>query len=120
MTTDARPTDTVAPEEVAAAQKMVETAHDVALGGGDGGGLNRLMKVGLTVTVELGRCRMKISDIVNMGSGSVVELQRLASEPVDIMVNGSLFARGEVVVIEDHFAVKITDLTDKAKVEDLG
>lgn len=81
-----------------------------------GGGLDVLMNVELNLTVELGRCRMKINDIVNLGSGSVVELQKLASEPVDILVNDALFARGEVVVLEDHFAVKITELADRPNI----
>lgn len=86
--------------------------HVQKLGASTGSGLDVLMNVELSLTVELGRCRMKINDIVNLGSGSVVELQKLASEPVDILVNDALFARGEVVVLEDHFAVKITELAD--------
>jgi flagellar motor switch protein FliN/FliY len=99
-----------------AASEMIEHARSVGAGTG-GGGLDLLMNVELALTVELGRCRMKIHDIVNLGSGSVVELSKLASEPVDILVNDAVFARGEVVVMEDHFAVKITELADRP---DLG
>ncbi len=116
------PADQVAQdgsEAMDTAQQMVQTAQDVASGREPGPGLDRLMKVSLVVTAELGRSRMKIADIVNLGSGSVVELQKLASEPVDVMVNGTLFARGEVVVVEDHFAVKLTELADRTKIEDL-
>lgn len=97
------------------AQQMVD--HAEAVGNAGGGGLDLLMNVGLTLTVELGRCRMKISDIVNLGTGSVVELQKLASEPVDILVNDALFARGEVVVLEDHFAVKLTELVENRSLD---
>lgn len=100
-----------------AASEMIEHARSVGAGTGGGTGLDMLMNVELQLTVELGRCRMKIHDIVNLGSGSVVELSKLASEPVDILVNDSVFARGEVVVMEDHFAVKITELADRP---DLG
>lgn len=97
-------------------QQMVEHAQAV---GAASGGIDLLMNVPLTLTVELGRCRMKISDIVNLGTGSVVELQKLASEPVDILVNDALFARGEVVVLEDHFAVKITELVENRSLDKL-
>ena len=99
------------------AQAVGSDAQQLASGGQ---GLDLLMNVGLTLTVELGRSRMKISDIVNLGSGSVVELQKLASEPVDLLVNDTLFARGEVVVMEDHFAVKITELVENANLPSLA
>lgn len=99
------------------AQAVASDAPQPARGGQ---GLDLLMNVGLTLTVELGRSRMKISDIVNLGSGSVVELQKLASEPVDLLVNDTLFARGEVVVMEDHFAVKITELVENANLQALA
>lgn len=99
-----------------AVQQMVDHTRSVAAAGS---GLDLLMTVPLTLTVELGRCRMKIADIVNLGTGSVVELQKLASEPVDILVNDALFARGEVVVLEDHFAVKITELVENRALDQL-
>ena len=103
--------DTQVPGSGADAASTV-AEHVQNLGAAAGSGLDVLMNVELSLTVELGRCRMKINDIVNLGSGSVVELQKLASEPVDILVNDAIFARGEVVVLEDHFAVKITELAD--------
>ena len=62
------------------------------------------------VSVELGNTRMKIKEILDLGIGSVIELDRLAGEPVDILVNGKLIAKGEVVVIDENFGVKITDI----------
>lgn len=72
--------------------------------------LNLIMDIGLGVRVELGRTRMKIRDILNLGSGSVVELDKLAGEPVDLLVNDVIFAKGEVVVIDENFGVRITDI----------
>lgn len=81
----------------------------------DSGNLEMLMDVTLRVTVELGRTRLKIRDILNLASGSVVPLEKQASEPVDIMVNGALLASGEVVVVDDQFAVRITKLLNRVE-----
>ncbi len=69
-----------------------------------------LMDVNLPVTIELGRTKMSISDILGLGSGSVVELNKLAGEPVDVLVNYKIVAKGEVVVIDENFGVRITQL----------
>ena len=65
--------------------------------------------------VELGRAQLKFRDVLNLSTGSVVELGRQTSEPVDIMVNGALLASGEVVVVDDHFAVRITKLLNRVE-----
>ena len=72
--------------------------------------INLIMDVPLQVTVELGRTRKLIRDILELAPGSVVELDKLAGEPVDILVNGKLIAKGEVVVIDENFGVRITDI----------
>jgi len=71
------------------------------------------MNVSLTVTAELGTCKMLVEDILKLGTGSVVELDRLAGGPVDLLVNDRLVARGEVVAVDDNFGVRITELIDK-------
>jgi len=76
----------------------------------DKSNLNLLLDVPLQISVELGSTRMKIKEILDLGMGSVVELDRLAGEPVDILVNGKIFAKGEVVVIDENFGIKITDI----------
>jgi len=76
--------------------------------GGDNLGL--IMDVPLQVSVELGKCRKSIKEILNFNLGSVVVLDKLAGEMVDVMVNGKLFARGEVVVIDDNYGVRITEI----------
>lgn len=79
------------------------------------GNLDMLLDVNLKITVELGRAQLKFRDVLNLSTGSVVELGRQTSEPVDILVNGALLASGEVVVVDDHFAVRITKLLDRVE-----
>ena len=84
---------------------------------GEGHGSSRLDLVAdipVRVTVELGRTRKNISDILSMTPGSVIELDKMAGEPVDILVNGKLVARGEVVVIDENFGVRITEIVSSA------
>ena len=77
--------------------------------GGDSA-LDRLNDVQLDVRVELGRSRMLVDDVLRLGSGSVVELDRPSGDPVDIFVNNGLVARGEVVVLDERFCVRITEI----------
>ncbi len=71
--------------------------------------INFLLDVPLEVTVELGKTRMLIQDLVKLGQGSVIELEKLAGEPMEILVNNKLIARGEVVVVNERFGVRLTD-----------
>jgi flagellar motor switch protein FliN/FliY len=95
------------------------------VGGQDGGasgaasdglprGIDLIMDIPLEVTVELGRVRMLIKDVLALGAGSIVELQRIAGEPVDLLVNGRMVAKGEVVVIDDNFGIRITEIVGQA------
>ena len=72
--------------------------------------LEIIMDIEVEVTVELGRTRMKIKDVLALGEGSVVELDKLVGEPMEIYANDKLIARGEVVVIEEDFGVRITEI----------
>lgn len=72
--------------------------------------LDLVLDVPVSLTVELGGCKLPMGDVLQLGPGSVVQLEKLASEPVELLVNGKLIARGEVVVLEDRFGVKITEL----------
>lgn len=76
--------------------------------------IDLLMDVNLQVTVELGRTRKQIRDVLALGPGSVVELDKLAGEQVDVLVNGKLIAKGEVVVIDENYGVRITDIISPA------
>lgn len=69
-----------------------------------------LMDVSMELTVELGRTKWKIKEILGMGEGTIIELDKLAGEPVDILVNNNLIARGEVVVIDENFGVRVTEI----------
>jgi flagellar motor switch protein FliN/FliY len=72
--------------------------------------LEILMDIPLQISVELGRVKMIVKDVVELGSGSIIEIDKAAGEPVDVLVNGKVVARGEVVVIEDNFGVRITEI----------
>ncbi|OLN22779.1 flagellar motor switch phosphatase FliY [Domibacillus antri] len=76
--------------------------------------LNMLFDIPLQVTVELGRTNRKVKDILELTSGSIIELDKLAGEPVDVLVNNRLVAKGEVVVIEENFGVRITNIASPA------
>ena|SRR5437868_5743589 len=69
-----------------------------------------LLDVPLTLSVELGRTRMIVNDLLQLGQGSVVELTKIVGEPLEVLVNEKLIARGEVVVLNDKFAVRLTDI----------
>ena len=72
--------------------------------------LDLIMDVAMRVTVELGRSTMTVEDVLALGPGSVIELNKLAGEPVDILVNDQLIARGEVVVVDENFGVRVTEI----------
>src|SRR5437868_8739543 len=82
---------------------------------GQGHGIELLMDVALEVSVELGRSHMSIGEILALRTGSVIELDKLAGEPVEVSVNGTLIARGEVVVVDEKFGVRITEVVSKAR-----
>lgn len=77
--------------------------------------LDLLLDVPLDVTVELGRSRMTIQDLLALTPGSVIELDKIAGEPLDIVVNDRLIARGEAVVVNDKFGIRITDIISKTE-----
>lgn len=85
-------------------------AFDGANGGAPAGDLDLLSDVNLHVKIELGRTRMLVEDVLKLGEGSVVELDKLAGDPVDIYVNERHVARGEVLVVNDNFCVRISEI----------
>lgn len=93
--------------------------------GPPGSELNRsiefLLDIPLDVSVELGRCRMLINDLLKLSQGAVIELSKLAGEPLDILVNSKLIARGEAVVVNEKFGVRLTDvISPLERIEQLG
>ncbi|MBK6471059.1 MAG: flagellar motor switch protein FliN [Betaproteobacteria bacterium] len=77
---------------------------------GTGNDINMILDIPVQLTVELGRTRIPIKHILQLAQGSVVELETLAGEPMDVLVNGYLIAQGEVVVVNDKFGIRLTDI----------
>jgi len=90
----------------------LQSTHDESQNNLD---INFILDIPLTLTVELGRSRMLISELLQLGQGSVLELTKLAGEPMDIFVNQRLIARGEVVVVNEKFGVRLTDIVSPAE-----
>jgi len=97
---------------------VAQPAAFPSLGDGAGssvpGDIGLLMDVPLQVSVELGRTELRIRNVLELVPGSIIELDRLAGEPVDVLVNGKQIARGEVVVIDEEFGIRITDIASQA------
>ncbi len=82
--------------------------------------LQLILDIPLRVTVELGRTKMPVNELLNLGQGSVIELNKLAGEPMEVFVNDKLIARGEAVVVNEKFGVRLTDIiSTKERVEQL-
>jgi flagellar motor switch protein FliN/FliY len=101
----AAPVETVAPASFA--QFAPSTGNGVPAAGND---LNMILDIPVQLTVELGRTRVPIKHILQLAQGSVVELETLAGEPMDVLVNGFLIAQGEVVVVNEKFGIRLTDI----------
>jgi flagellar motor switch protein FliN/FliY len=78
--------------------------------GGEAANLDFILDIPMEVAVELGRAKMLISELLQLGQGSVIELSKLAGEPLEVLVNHKLIARGEVVVVNEKFGVRLTDI----------
>ena len=78
--------------------------------GGNDRNLQLILDIPLKVTVELGRTKMPVSELLNLTQGSVIELNKLAGEPMEVLVNDKLIARGEAVVVNEKFGVRLTDI----------
>lgn len=93
--------------------------HSVQAGGGEAGKTQRdidfIMDIPIQMTVELGRTKLPIKNLLQLAQGSVVELDGLAGEPMDVLVNGCLIAQGEVVVVNDKFGIRLTDVITPAE-----
>src|SRR4051794_9672586 len=87
----------------------------VGTAGGEGADLRRLHDVPVELAVEIGRTRMTIGQTLELRPGSVVSLNRLAGEPVDLLINGKPIARGEVVVIDEEFGLRVTDVVSASR-----
>jgi flagellar motor switch protein FliN/FliY len=97
----------LAAESVAPAAFTNFASTGLASAGND---LNMILDIPVQLTVELGRTRIPIKHILQLAQGSVVELETMAGEPMDVLVNGYLIAQGEVVVVNDKFGIRLTDI----------
>lgn len=97
-----------ATESVAVRARELEELEGAA--GGEAGGLAHLMDVPVHVAVEVGRTEISLGELAQLAPGSLLELDREAHEPADILVNGKIVARGEIVSIDDHYGVRITSV----------
>ncbi|WP_133138606.1 flagellar motor switch protein FliN [Legionella genomosp. 1] len=77
--------------------------------------MEMILDIPVTVTVEIGRTKMSIRNLLQLNQGGIVALDRMAGEPLDVLVNGTLVAHGEVVVVNDKFGVRLTDIVSKAE-----
>jgi flagellar motor switch protein FliN/FliY len=85
------------------------------------GNLDMIMDIPVVLSVELGRTKMLINDILQLGQGSIIELQKMAGEPMEILINEKLMARGEVVVVNETFGVRLTDIVSPMdRIKQLG
>jgi flagellar motor switch protein FliN/FliY len=99
--------DTDAGED---ADEVLDEADKSAAPSGETKSLDLILDIPLTVSVELGRSKMLINDLLQLGQGSVIELTKLVGEPLEVLVNQKLVARGEVVVVNEKFGVRLTDI----------
>ena len=115
----AEPDPSAGPESPAQPAVVAKVPRFPELGGGtahgDAASLDSLLDISVTITVELGRVTLPIGDVLKLGVGSVLPLDRSVSDPVDLVVQGVRFARGEVVVVDDHFAIRIKEIMEPKK-----
>ncbi len=88
----------------------LENLQDEARGNRQGANLDAIVDIPVTLSVEIGQTQLSIRNLLQLNQGSVVELDRLAGEPLDVLVNGTLVAHGEVVVVNDKFGIRLTDV----------
>jgi flagellar motor switch protein FliN/FliY len=86
----------------------------------DGADLRRLSDVPMELSVEIGRTRMTVGETLQLRAGSIVKLERLAGEPVDLLVNGTPIARGEVVIVDEEFGLRVTEIVESDAAPDLS
>jgi flagellar motor switch protein FliN/FliY len=94
-------------DELAAGSARPSNGTDVSL--------DMILDVAVTLSLEIGSAKLSVRDLLQLNQGSVVELDRLAGEPMDVLVNGMLVAHGEVVVVNDKFGIRLTDIVSPAQ-----
>ncbi len=106
--------DTQAETVAAESAQFQELESDAETAGNVDVNIESLLDVPVTISMEIGRTRINIRNLLQLNQGSVVELDRLAGEPMDVLVNGTLIAQGEVVVVNEKFGIRLTDVISPA------
>lgn len=108
----------MANEKAAAIEEEVQTEESKGVEsklGPDAEKMELILDIPVSVTVEIGRTKMSIRNLLQLNQGGIVALDRLAGEPLDVLVNGTLVAHGEVVVVSEKFGIRLTDIVSKAE-----
>lgn len=98
------------PKPAAQPAQIFQPFAEGAAAGGSPRGFDMIMDIPVALTVELGRTKISIRNLLQLAHGSVVELDGMAGEPMDVLINGTLIAQGEVVVVNDKFGIRLTDI----------
>jgi len=134
MTDEVDPNEALADEWAAALEQQADEEETAGAGGASGAAsadwdelesvpaisgdgeikMDSILDVPVTISMEIGRTRINIRNLLQLNQGSVVELDRLAGEPMDVLINGTLIAQGEVVVVNDKFGIRLTDIVSPA------
>lgn len=93
----------------------LQSLEDEGANSGVGSSLEMILDIPVTISMEIGRSKIPIRNLLQLNQGSVVELDRLAGEPLDVLVNGTLIAHGEVVVVNEKFGIRLTDVISPAE-----
>jgi len=110
---EAEGTDEGAEAKVAELDELSDSKHEMS--GEEKRKLDTILDIPVTISMEVGRSKINIRNLLQLNQGSVVELDRVAGEPLDVLVNGTLIAHGEVVVVNDKFGIRLTDVISQVE-----
>lgn len=108
-------TDTRPQDEAVQPARLNKLGNAAALPSGSDVGLDLILDVSVKVSLELGSTTLTIRDLLQLNQGSIVEFERRVGEPLDLLVNGTLLAHGELVVVDDRFGIRLTDVVSPAQ-----
>lgn len=110
---EAEGTDSADGAKVTELDELSDTRHE--MNGEEKRKLDTILDIPVTISMEVGRSKINIRNLLQLNQGSVVELDRVAGEPLDVLVNGTLIAHGEVVVVNDKFGIRLTDVISQVE-----
>ena len=102
-------------QESEVTKAALQQLEDESSGDGDGPNLDVILDIPVTISMEVGNTKIPIRNLLQLNQGSVVELDRFAGEPLDVLVNGTLIAHGEVVMVNEKFGIRLTDVVSQAE-----